>query len=272
MDHKFPRQGSSKYHTWFFTIRPRDGISSKRIDIIYNWIQKQAFAFCVTEGSGDSLHLHCCVAFRTSRIRSNVINAVLYLKGMDFSADEATAFRSRNYKGQCNPCIWYNWDVIDEYLEKDSGCRVVYNHLPPKSERDAFQREWMPAPDDKRLERGPSTNAEWRRIKNLYHELDLPPGVRMSESWFIQWFNDLGNEDKMRVELDQKRLRDKVRRFMIYVYKESVDHYLGSEAKRLKTMEEEEADWYQVERVKNPHLFVDSEDRHILDRYLTKPH
>jgi len=272
MDHKFPRQGSSPYHTWFITVRPRDGISQERIDILSAWIAKQAYYLMVTEGSGDSRHAHICVAFRTARIRSNVINAVLMLKGMNFDADEAKAFRSRNYKGQPNPQIWYNFDAVDEYLSKDPMYRIILNQLPSKSERDDFMKEWMPAPDDKRIERGPSTNAEWRRLKKLYYEEDLPPGVQMSESWFIRWFNDLGNQDKLRIEVDQKRLRDKVRRFMLYVYNESADHYLGSEAKRLKTMAEEDDDWDHIDRIKNPHKYIDSEDKHILDMYLTKRH
>lgn len=193
------------------------------------------------------------------------------LKGMDFDHEEATAFRSRNYKGRCNPCIWYNFDVINEYLAKDSGCRIITHRLPPKSEWDFFKENWMPAPDDQRLERGPNTNAEWRRIKKLYEEEDLPPGVKMPESWFIQFFLRLQKEDKMRATKDMKILRDNVRWFMFYVSDDPApDHYLGSEAKRLKTVEEEEEIFDHQDRVKNPHLYTDSEDRAILDKYLTK--
>lgn len=272
MDHKFPRQGSSKYHTWFFTVRPRDGISQYRIDLLKSWIEKQSFWFCVTEGNGPTLHLHCCICFKNAKIRSNVINAVLMLKGMDFDHEEAAAFRSRNYKGRCNPCIWYNFDVVNEYLAKDSGCRIITQHLPPKSEWDFFQENWMPCPDDKRLEKGPNTNAEWRRIKKLYEEEDLPPGVKMPESWFIQFFLRLQREDKMRATPDMRILQQKVRWFKdVYLSDDPPpDHYLGSEAKRLKTVEEEEEIFDQQDRVRNPHLYTDSEDRAILDRYLTK--
>lgn len=272
MDHRFPRQGSSKYHTWFFTVRPRDGISQERISILQAWIEKQPFYFCVTEGNGPTLHLHCCICFKNAKIRSNVINAILLLKGMDFDHEEATAFRSRNYKGQCNPCIWYNFDVIEEYLSKDSGCRLVCSHMPPKAEWDSFKENWMPAPDDKRLERGPNTNAEWRRIKKLYEEEDLPPGVKPPESWFINFFLRLQKSDQMRATKDMKILRDNVRWFMFYVSDDVPDHYLGSDAKRLKTMEEEEEIWDAEDRRKNPHNYTDSSDRDVLDRYLSKHH
>jgi len=267
-----PRKGSAKFHTWFISVRPQDGISNDRINLLKNWIEKQPFYHCITEGSGASLHLHFCIAFPTARIRSNVINAVLNLKGMDFTDEEAKAFRTRNYKGRPNPSIWYNWDVCNEYLVKDSCLKTVCSKLPPAVDREEWGKLWFPAPDDKSAERGPTTNAEWRRYKKLYDEEDLPPGVKMTEQWFIGWFNRLMNQDKMRLCCDQKLLRDKVRRFMDYVYDEARDHYVGSSAKRLKTMEEEDANWDQKDRQLNPHNYIDSEDQHILDMYLTRPH
>jgi len=269
------RQGSAKFYTWFISVRPQDGISDRRINLLKNWIVNQPVSYMVTEGIGAQRHAHIAVAFSAPRVRSNVINAVLNLKGMDFTAEEAKAFRSRNYKGRPNPCIWYSWKVIEEYLCKDTWVRVWHNSLPPKSDWEEWGLAFFPAPDDKRAERGSTTNAEWRRYKKMYHELDLPPGVKQSEKWFIGWFNRLMNQDEMRLIVDQKILRDKVRRFMDYVYEEDRDDYIGSISKKLKTMEQEDDHYWQIDKVVNKHLYMDKSERRQfedLDQFLTRPH
>ena len=61
--------------------------------------------------------------------------------GLTLSPEERNAFRCRNYNNRANPCIWYNWQVVDEYLQKDAYKIVVLYKLPPKEERDEFANQ-----------------------------------------------------------------------------------------------------------------------------------
>lgn len=259
MDHRFPKQGSTKYNTWSFCIRPRDGMSNQRLEIISEWIGKQAFGLVVTEMTGEARHAHCLVAFRTGRIRSNVINAVLNLKGMDFTAEEASAFRSRNYAGEANPKIWYSWAIVSEYLVKDIYYKIWHKHLPPREEWDQFANEWFPSLEDKRIERGSTTNAEWRRIRTLWVEYSQDAFgeqvIPQDEHNMILFFKKLQRQDKMRAIQDMKLMQQKVRWFLeVYLCEEDelTSNYLGSASKRLKTVTQEVDQQRQLLFDKNP--------------------
>lgn len=254
MDHRFPRQGSSKYSCWFWTIRPLGGLSQERIKLIeQHLILHRPWHLFVTEGNGETLHGHILEARHSACTRSNVIRSVLDLKGMDLTAEEAQVFRSRNYKGQPNPQIWYNWDVAEEYLTKDPYRRIICCQLPPVEERAEWAKHWFPVPDDKRLERGPNTNAEWRRIKTLWreystrwdedHVMELDP-LPATEANVTRFFHFMQRQDKMRATPDQRILQQRVRWFtLVYLPEDDRDvpySYVGPESKRLKTCEEED--------------------------------
>ena len=111
-------------------------------------------------------------------VRSNLITQIISVfstkfaekSGLTLSPEERKAFRCRNFNNRPNPCIWYNWQVVDEYLEKDSYKIIVAQHLPPKEERDEFAKIYFPKEDDKRVERGPVIGAQLRRTQNLWVE------------------------------------------------------------------------------------------------------
>lgn len=232
----FKPKATADYHTWWVGVRPRFGISPERIEVI----EKHPYYLFITEGTGADLHGHFVVAFPKARIRSNMISCILNLKGMDFDVDEAKAFRGRNYKGRWNVTPWYNWDVVTEYMEKDPLKRIVTVKLPPQADWETFATEWMPAPNDKRLERGPSTNLNLQRLKKLYLAEDPLP---VTEEDFIPFFFRLQREDKMRAIKDMTKMRQEVRYFKdVYLAEEAPSHYVGSAAKRLKTTVEEECD------------------------------
>jgi len=285
MDHKFPRQGSAKYSTWFWTLRPLGGIDARRIKLIEEHLMNhRPWFLLVTEGNGDQLHCHVLEARHTACTRSNVIRSVLDLKGMDLTAEEASAFRARNYKGQANPQIWYNWDVAEEYLAKDPYRRIICSQLPPLCEREEWAKHWFPIPTDQRLERGPNTNAEWRRIRNLWHEystvwdeekiMKLDP-IPLTETTCIKFFYKMQREDKMRATIDPRIMQQRVRWFTTVYMADEIDvpgAYVGSESKRLKTAQEEDEAYCHRDMSKNPHLYTDSEDRMVVDKYYHKFH
>ena len=117
------------------------------------------------------------IASETGAIRSNLINTIFSVfstneavaTGCQLSPEERKAFRCRNYNNRPNPEIWYSWNIVDEYLQKDAYKIIVLQKLPPKEERDEFAKIYFPTEDDKRVERGPVIGAQLRRTQNLWN-------------------------------------------------------------------------------------------------------
>ena len=85
---------------------------------------------------GERRHAHVLIAAtQIGIIRSNLINQLFAVfstrfaeeSGLTLSPEERKAFRCRNFNNRPNPCIWYNWQIVDEYLQKDAY-KIVHLH------------------------------------------------------------------------------------------------------------------------------------------------
>ena len=143
---------ATKYLAWHFAFRPSGGLDDGRLEMLTVYVRKYPWYLIITEGIGERRHAHVLIATKAGLIRSNLITQILSVfstkfaekSGLTLSPEERKAFKCRNFNNRANPCIWYNWQVVDEYLEKDSYKIIVAQHLPPKEERDEFAKLYFP--------------------------------------------------------------------------------------------------------------------------------
>ena len=120
----------TKYLTWAFTLRPRDGVTDKQVEKMEKYLHNHAqYWKIITEKEGDQRHMHTAFVLKNPSSKSNV---AVYLTRMykDLDAEE-TAIMRQGLK------IWYNKDFLD-YLDKDDDTVVISSNLPEVSHLEAF--------------------------------------------------------------------------------------------------------------------------------------
>lgn len=111
-----------KYKSFAFTVRQKNGNTNQCNNAFISFVQSKAGGFCVLEGEGDSLHLHCGVWLETEISKSN-FNTQLCRIYEKVRTDEDSVKVLRG-----GTRIMYNDDFMNEYLNKKDS-RFVYKSL-----------------------------------------------------------------------------------------------------------------------------------------------
>lgn len=143
------------YKTFAITIRPKDGVSDQHVDKTMKWCRKHALYYhVITEKTGSQRHIHAGVFLNKEKKKNDVC---IMLCGLfkDLTAEEKSVLR----KGVK---IMYNWDFIDNYLDKDDDTCVVGSNLPEERHIEGY---FPPKPLEKK-------EGSARKCSLYYHELE----------------------------------------------------------------------------------------------------
>lgn len=145
---------SSSYRSYAITVRPRDGVTDDQVELVTKWIRKNCEYYrVVTEKTGSERHIHAGLILREARPRSNILQRFLQLF-KNLTPTEKSVLRS-------GLKIMYNWDFINNYLDKDDDTIVVAENLPEAGHMESF---FPPKPSPK------VTTS--KKCSLYYHELE----------------------------------------------------------------------------------------------------
>lgn len=139
------RKPDKKYNAFAFTVRPRDGISDKRIAAYNEYCDKQVGSYTCTEKLGKEKHLHGQVFFAQGVTRGYFVKALvrIFERTGEFDTRECSVLRA-------GVRIAYDNNFIESYLQKEGDDTVVYNtnvpentegFYPTKEEQDAVKSQ-----------------------------------------------------------------------------------------------------------------------------------
>ena len=151
-------QAHSKFQTFAFTLRPRDGVTDRQIEKFCTYLQRNADYYkVITEKTGNERHLHAAFVMKTPQTRSAV---TVYLKRMykDLDPDEMKVM----LKGLK---IWYNRDFL-AYLDKGDNTVVIQENLPEAATLDAL----FPPPPTTIVPKKPFMHDTMERYEKLWKE------------------------------------------------------------------------------------------------------
>lgn len=114
------------HKSWCVTIRPVAGICDARIALYKKWALRQAGAYGVLEGLGETRHLHLQLFFEEPRSKGDVNKAIQRIfERLETQPNEIRVLRRGTR-------IAYNLDFIETYLQKEEGREVVVDNVPEK--------------------------------------------------------------------------------------------------------------------------------------------
>lgn len=146
---------TTKFSTFAFTLRPKDGISDNDIKLTMGFVRRTAeYYHVVTEKTGSQRHIHAAVVFKTPTSKGEVCTRLLRLFP-ELSPEEKPVLR-RGVK------IMYNMDFINNYLDKDDDTVILGSALP---EAGCMESYFPPKPLS--LE-----GTKERKCSIYYHELE----------------------------------------------------------------------------------------------------
>lgn len=121
----------SIYSTYAVTIRPRGGITDSDIALFSDWVKKACqYYYIITEKLGDERHVHSAVVLKKPKCRSNVATALVRLF-KHYDAEERAVLQ----KGLK---ILYNYDFVQNYMNKDDDTVIIENNLPEASFLESY--------------------------------------------------------------------------------------------------------------------------------------
>ena len=107
------------YCSYAITVRPYGGISDERIGHLEAWIMKTCqYYHIITEKTGEARHLHAAMYLKKAVTRSNFINCLLAVKGLNLEPVERKVQRE-------GVKIMYNNDWMSKYLFKDDDTEII---------------------------------------------------------------------------------------------------------------------------------------------------
>ena len=158
---------NSTFKTYAITVRPQDGISDNQCQKTMAWIRKHAVYYhAITEKTGSQRHLHAGFFLNKPRSKSDVAKMLLN-QFSDLSPTEKTVLR-KGIK------IMYNFDFINEYMDKDDETSVLGSNLP---ESNHIEHWFPPKPDV------PAAKA--KKCSLYYHELERMWYEHRNPSWEV---------------------------------------------------------------------------------------
>lgn len=128
-----PLVPQSVYTTYAVTVRPRGGISDSDIRLFCEFVKKSClYYYVITEKLDSERHIHSALVLKKAKCRSNVATALVRLF-KHYDAEEKAVLQ----KGLK---ILYNYDFVQNYMNKGDDTVVIENNLP----ESAFLESYFP--------------------------------------------------------------------------------------------------------------------------------
>jgi len=145
----------SKFSTFAFTLRPKDGIEDNHIKLTMGFVRRSCeYYHVVSEKSGTERHIHAGVVMKKPLTKSDITTRILRLFP-DASPEEKRVTRH-------GVKIMYNMDFINNYLDKDDNTVVIGSSLP---EAGCIESYFPPKPT-------PKEDKPERKCSEYYHQLE----------------------------------------------------------------------------------------------------
>lgn len=150
---------ATKFTSFAFTLRPRDGITNADRDKFTAWaVKRSEYYSIVTEKLGSQRHVHAGLIFKVSVTRSNVCQLLKQLFSPSWSPEEIRVL----FQGVK---IMYNMDWIDNYLTKDDDTVLVAQCLPEAGHLESYFPSKPPP-----KERSPRCSIKFHELEKLWYE------------------------------------------------------------------------------------------------------
>ena len=154
---------NTPYSSYAITVRPQDGVTDQQILKVSKWIKKNSdYYHVVTEKSGSSRHIHAGFFLKSPKPRSNVLQMLMQLF-KDLSNPEKAVLR----KGLR---IMYNWDFVDQYLDKDDDTVVIDSSLP----EHRLETYFPPRPLPISVKIAKKSSVYYHELEALWFKYQLP--------------------------------------------------------------------------------------------------
>jgi len=199
-----------KIKSFAVTIRPLDGVTDEQVTMFANYLRKQCdYYHLVTEKTMAERHIHAGFILKKEISRSNLSTNLMRLF-KDLTPTEKSVLR----KGLR---IMYNWDFVNNYLNKDDDTVVIQSHLPEEGHIESF---FPPKPT-------PVSETIAKKCSLYYHELErmwyehVSPGTEVNTMEARNFlFNVMYNKRCLAVIRDDKQIIQTARHLVRWLNKE----------------------------------------------------
>lgn len=186
----------SKYKSYALTVRPLDGATSVHDDLLCQFAQKYCeYYYIVSEKLDSERHLHAGLFFKKTYTRS-ALSMMIKRVYKDLSDDEKRVLNQ-------GLRIMYNFDFIENYLDKDDDTELLLKNLPEKAHLEGY---WPPSKDQDKAKAVAATDKFYANLEYLWYQ-HVPPGVECSKLTTQSFlFDMMFNKRLIKVMRDRKAI------------------------------------------------------------------
>lgn len=170
------------YRSYAFTIRPLKGVSEKLEFAIVKYLERQGYAFAVTEMEDEARHIHGQIWYDVATEKGTLNKALERICSReveDWSPSQTHVLR-RGTK------IAYSDDFIDNYLAKEDKDNVIFNN-PPGNSGDYYPSE---EEQNKVKSQANAVDKKFHKLEQQYKEWnELQPPSRKWDGVISKWHN-----------------------------------------------------------------------------------
>lgn len=199
----------SKYTSYAITFRPRNGVTDAHITKFMKYVRRTCqYYYVVTEKCDDARHLHAGIFLSIPKSKSNIATD---LKRIDPTLDDD---EKRNIGRGIR--IQYNFDFIQNYLDKDDDTVLVAKNLPEVARLDTF---WPPPEEQRLAQSKKAVDKYYANLEALWY-IHTPVALEVNKDNCCDFlFNLMYNLRLIRVIKDDKTIKQTAINLMRYLQK-----------------------------------------------------
>lgn len=200
-----------KYKSFALTVRPRDGATSAHDDLLCKFVRKQCdYYYIISEKLDDERHLHCGIFLKKAVKRADFTTVIKRVfKAFD---DEEKRVLNQGVK------IMYNYDFIQNYLDKDDDTEVILKNLPEESHLESY---WPPSKEQEKAKAKAAVDKYYANLEYLWFQ-HQPVAHEVNYHECAKFLSDLMyNKRLIRVMRDDKAIAQCAKHLSRYIRKDS---------------------------------------------------
>lgn len=199
----------SKYSSFAITFRPRDGVTDAHITKFMKYVRRTCqYYYVVTEKVEDARHIHAGIFLSSPKTKNNIC---IDLKRIDPTLDDD---EKRNINRGVR--IQYNFDFIQNYLDKDDDTVLVSKNLPEVQRLDAY---WPPDEEQRLAQSKKAIDKYYANLEALWH-IHAPVATDTSRDAVADFlFDMMYNRRLIRVLKDDRTVKNTVFNLKRYLSK-----------------------------------------------------
>lgn len=190
----------SRYSSFAITFRPRDGVTEEHITKFMKYVRRTCkYYYVVTEKVEEARHIHAGLFLNSPKTKGAV---VIDMKRIDPTLDDD---EKRNINRGVR--IQYNFDFIQNYLDKDDDTVLVSKNLPEVQRLDAY---WPPREEQRLAQAKKAVDSYYANLEALWH-IHAPVATDITKDSVADFlFNMMYSARKIRVMRDDRTIKSTV--------------------------------------------------------------